>query len=132
MGAYAVEGVLWATSWTIVLPGGIWLTGSTATAVFAAALTIFGVGECFHGTVQNALVADLARPGLLGRYMAGSGLAIAVGGYALAPHGLWAAAAGVALGGGAFALRLERHLPEAVRRTPRRLAAAGVAGGIPG
>lgn len=141
MGAYAIEGVLWAISWAIVLAGGIWLSGGAATAVFAAALTIFGLGECFHGTVQNALVADLARPRLLGRYMASAGLAIAIGGafgraaggyaLALAPRGLWVAAAVLALAGGAFALWLDRYLPEPVRRTPRRLAAR-VAGGIPG
>lgn len=139
MGAYAIEGVVWAAAWLGVLFGGLWLTGGAATAVFAAALSIFGFGECFHGTVQNALVADLSRPGLLGRYMALSGLAFqlggstgrAVGGFALAlwPHGLWLGAAGVALAGGFAALWLDRYLPETVRRTPRRrLAPARAAG----
>ncbi len=101
--------------------------------MFALALAIFGVGECFHGTVQNALIADLARPGLLGRYMALNGFAFqlggaggrAVGGFALAAiaHGLWLIAAALALAGGGAALVLERFIPAPLRRTPRRVAA---------
>ena len=114
MAAYGVEGTIWAAAWLIVFAGGWWFSGSAATAVFALALTVFGFGECFHGTVQNALITDLARPGLVGRYLALNGFAFqlggaggrAIGGFALAtaPHGLWLVAAAVALGGGAFAL----------------------------
>jgi hypothetical protein len=128
MAAYGVEGSVWAVAWLIVFAGGWWLSGSAATAVFALALTIFGFGECFHGTVQNALVADLAKPGLLGRYLALNGFAFqlggaagrAIGGFALAfaPHGLWLAAAAAAFGVGSSALLLERFIPEALRRTP--------------
>ena len=128
MAAYGVEGTIWAGAWSIVFAGGWWLSGSAATAVFALALTVFGFGECFHGTVQNALVTDLARPGLVGRYLALNGFAFqlggaggrAIGGFALAtaPHGLWLVAAGVALGGGAFAMLLERYIPPPLRRTP--------------
>lgn len=128
MGAYTVEGAIWSVAWLIVLGGGWWFTGSAATAVFAFALTVFGIGECFHGTVQNALIADLARPGLLGRYLALNGFGFqlggaagrAAGGFALAliPHGLWAVAAALSLTVGAAALLLERVLPERLRRTP--------------
>jgi MFS family permease len=128
MAAYAVEGAIWAVAWTVVFAGGWWLDGVAAAVVFAAALTIFGIGECFHGTVQNALIADLARPGLLGRYLALNGFAFqlggavgrAAGGYALVfmPHGLWLVAAGVAFAVGVSALLLERVLPEQIRRTP--------------
>lgn len=130
MAAYSVEGTLWAVSWLIVFLGGWWLSGSAATAVFALALTVFGFGECFHGTVQNALVADLSRPGLLGRYLALNGFAFqlggaagrAVGGFALAlmPHGLWLLAAAGAFAGGASALVLERFIPVPLRHTPQR------------
>jgi MFS family permease len=133
MAAYAVEGTVWAVSWLIVLAGGWWFTGSAATAVFALALTIFGLGECFHGTVQNALIADLSKPGLLGRYLALNGFGFqlggaagrAAGGFALAliPHGLWLIAAAAAFAAGLSALLLERVLPEAIRRTPRLAAA---------
>jgi MFS family permease len=129
MAAYTVEGTIWAVSWLIVFAGGWWFTGSAATAVFALALTIFGLGECFHGTVQNALIADLSKPGLLGRYLALNGFGFqlggaagrAAGGFALAliPHGLWLVAAAAAFAAGLSALLLERVLPEGLRRTPR-------------
>jgi MFS family permease len=128
MAAYGVEGTIWAAAWVIVFAGGWWLSGSAAAAVFALALTVFGIGECFHGTVQNALVTDLARPGLVGRYLALNGFAFqlggaagrAIGGFALAtaPHGLWLGAAAAALAGGGFAPVLERFIPPALRRTP--------------
>jgi MFS family permease len=134
MAAYAVEGTVWASAWLIVFAGGWWLSGSAAAAVFALALTVFGFGECFHGTVQNALIADLSRPGLLGRYLALNGFGFqlggaagrAIGGFALAfaPHVLWIAAAAIALSAGASALVLERFLPEPLRRTPLRAARA--------
>jgi MFS family permease len=128
MAAYGVEGTIWAAAWIIVFAGGWWLSGSAAAVVFALALTVFGIGECFHGTVQNALVTDLARPGLVGRYLALNGFAFqlggaagrAIGGFALAqaPHGLWLVAAAVAVAGGGFALVIERFIPPALRRTP--------------
>jgi MFS family permease len=128
MAAYAVEGAVWAVAWLVVFAGGWWLTGSAATVVFALALAVFGVGECFHGTVQNALIADLSKPGLLGRYLALNGFGFqlggaagrAAGGFALAafPHGLWLLAAALAFGVGCSALLLERVLPERIRRTP--------------
>jgi MFS family permease len=129
MGAYAVEGTVWAVAWLIVFGGGWWFSGSAATAVFALALTVFGFGECFHGTVQNALIADLSKPGLLGRYLALNGFGFqfggaagrAAGGFALAllPHAVWLLAAAAAFAAGACALLLERVLPERIRRTPR-------------
>lgn len=128
MAAYAVEGTIWAIAWLLVFAGGWWLDGPGAGVVFAVALSVFGVGECFHGTVQNALIADLARPDLLGRYLAlngfgfqlGGAVGRAAGGFALAfaPHVLWLAAAGVAFAVGLAALVLDRALPEHVRRTP--------------
>lgn len=137
MMAYVVEGAFWATAWLIVFGGGLWLAGTGAALVFALALGIFGLGECFHGTVQNALIADLAKPGLLGRYLAVNGFGFqlggaagrAIGGFALAvvPHGLWLVAAAAALGGGAAALLLERFLPTPLRRTPRQRARVPVA-----
>jgi Na+/melibiose symporter-like transporter len=128
MAAYAVEGTIWAGAWLLVFAGGTWFAGPRAAAVFAVALAVFGVGECFHGTVQNALIADLARPGLLGRYLALNGFGFqlggaagrAAGGFALAldPHGVWLLAAGAAFAVGSSALLLERALPEGIRRTP--------------
>jgi MFS family permease len=129
MAAYTVEGTIWAISWLVVFAGGWWFTGSAATAVFALALTVFGLGECFHGTIQNALIADLSKPGLLGRYLALNGFGFQLGGaagraaggfgLALMPHGVWLIAAGAAFSAGLSALLLERVLPKALRRTPR-------------
>ena len=128
MAAYAVEGVIWAAAWVLVFVGGWWFHSVGAALVFAFALSVFAVGECFHGTVQNALIADLARPDLLGRYLAlngfgfqlGGAVGRAAGGFALAfaPNALWLVAAAIALGVGAAALALDRVLPEHVRRTP--------------
>ena len=81
--------------------------------------------------MQNALVADLSKPGLLGRYLALNGFAFqlggaagrALGGFALAaaPHGLWLVERlPLRSAGGASALLLERFIPAPLRRTPRR------------
>jgi MFS family permease len=112
-----------------LLAAEIGMRAGLAAAAFAFALGVFGIGECFHGTVQNALIADLAKPGLLGRYMALNGFAFqlggaggrAIGGFALAlaPHALWIVAALAALGAGGAMLALERFIPPPLRRTPR-------------
>ena len=104
MPALALMTVLWASSWFLVLLGGVWLKAAAATAVLAVAAGIFGIGECFQGSTQQALVADLAPPRLRGRYMAlasnswslGWIIGPAIGGYLLqhAPLSLWPAAAG--------------------------------------
>jgi MFS family permease len=75
------------------------------------------------------LIADLSKPGLLGRYLALNGFGFqlggaagrAAGGFALAliPHGLWLVAAAAAFAAGLSALLLERVLPEGLRRTPQ-------------
>jgi MFS family permease len=80
--------------------------------------------------VQAPLVADLANPRLLGRYMALSAwswsvaftLGPAAGGFGLehAPQAFWLVAASVCLAAGGAALLLERVLPRGVRRTPGR------------
>ena len=131
MAAYAVESGLWASAWLIVFAGGLWLGPVGAALAFAAAVTVFGVGECFHGTVRGAFLADLADPALLGRYLALSAVSFqlgisagrAVGGYILAatPLGLWLVGAAICLAGGLWALALERRIPQEIRRTPRRV-----------
>ena len=109
---------------------GIRLDGSSAVVLLAVAMAVFAVGECLHGAVQAPLVADLAEPRLLGRYMALSALSWqigfvlgpAIGGFALAfaPHGVWLAAAVICLVNGAAALALEPRIPQRARRTPAR------------
>ena len=128
MAALAAMTVLWAAAWILVAAGGAWLEASAAAAWFCVALVVFGVGECFQGPTQGALVADLAPARTRGRYMAVSttswdiGFIVgpAVGGVLLdhAPLALWPLAAALLLAAGAGALSLERLLPREVRLTP--------------
>lgn len=131
MPALALMGAIFGLSWLVVLGGGLTLAGVGATIAFGSALAIFGIGECIHGTIQTALSVDLARPDLMGRYMALSafswqlGMAVgpAVGGFVLAasPSALWILAAVVCALGSAGALVLERQLPREALRTPSAL-----------
>ena len=128
MRALAAMCVLWATSWIFVFIGGASFEASAAVAIFSFAVILFGLGECFQGPVQGALVADLAPPRLRGRYMAvstnswdlGFLLGPAIGGFILAaePLALWPLAAMACLAAGAGALALESHLPSQLRLTP--------------
>jgi MFS family permease len=128
MRALAAMTVLWAISWIFVFIGGASFEATAAVAVFSFAVILFGLGECFQGPVQGALVADLAPERLRGRYMAvstnswdlGFLLGPAIGGFILAaqPLALWPLAALACLAAGAGALSLERRLPRELRLTP--------------
>ena len=128
MRALAFMTLVWASAWLIVLAGGLWAEGAAAALVFGVGAVVFGVGECFHGPTQGALVADLAPDRVRGRYMAFStlswevGFAIgpAVGGVVLdtAPNTLWVLAAVTCLLAGLGAVLLERRVPVALRLTP--------------
>ncbi len=128
MRTLALLGVLWAGCWVLVPLAGSWVTGAAAAALLAAIMAVFGIGECLHGSVQGPLVADLAEPSLIGRYMAlsalswqvGFALGPAIGGFALAasPTGVWLGAAALCLAAGAASLALERSLPVAARSNP--------------
>ncbi len=129
MAALALMNVLWAGASLIVLAGGGLLNGTSAALVFMSATMVFAVGETLQGPTQAPLVADLAPEQLRGRYFAlsamswsaGSILGPAVGGPLLGWHPLavWPISAGVCVLAAAGCLRLERSLPERVRRTPR-------------
>ena len=128
MPALGLMTALWATSWLIVLTAGATLEAAAAAAVFAVAGLVFGLGECFQGPTQGALVADLAPPRLRGRYMAlstisweiGFVIGPAIGGFVLdrQPLALWPLAAGLCLLAGLGALALERGIPAQLRLTP--------------
>src|SRR5205823_7289487 len=121
--------LLWAVSALVVLAGGVWLRATGAALVFVVATMIFAVGECLQGATQGPLVADLAPDRLRGRYFAlssmswslGSVLGPAVGGPLLGwkPDAVWPLAAGVCVLSAVACLRIERQLPDGVRRTPR-------------
>jgi len=125
-------GLLWAVSLAFVPLAGSWVTAGAATALLAAAMSVFAIGECLHGAVQAPLVTDLADRRLLGRYMAlsalswqvGFTLGPAIGGFmlALSPTGLWLGAAAICALNGLAALPLERIIPPGARVTPRTTA----------
>jgi MFS family permease len=127
MPTLALLGLLWAGAWTIVPFSGS-ASAETAVWLLVAAMTVFAIGQCLHGAVQAPLVADLAEPRLLGRYMAlsalswqaGFALGPALGGFglALSPNGVWLGAAALCGLGGALALVVEGALPARARRTP--------------
>jgi MFS family permease len=128
MRTLALLGVLWAGCWVLVPLAGGWVTGAAAAVLLAAIMALFGIGECLHGSVQGPLVADLAEPSLIGRYMAlsalswqvGFALGPAIGGFVLAasPSGVWFGAAALCLVAGLASLSLERSLPAGARTNP--------------
>ena len=69
------------------------------TALLCGVATVIAIGECVHSVVLGPLVADLAPPHLLGRYMsvfslmvtAGFAIGPAIGGAVLAysPDAVW-------------------------------------------
>lgn len=87
------------------------------------------LGECIYDSIQGPLVAELAPEDLLSRYMAVSGFSWQLGfiaGPALAglvlgaePNALWPLMTALCLVGSAYALLLDRRLPETVRFTTR-------------
>ncbi|MGZ4411293.1 MAG: MFS transporter [Gaiellaceae bacterium] len=116
-------------------------SADTAYEALVAAAIAVGVGECFHTTALNPLVAELAPAGLRGRYMAAMGLSWWIGLalaptlgiqlLSLSPTAAFLAAAGAAAAAGVSALTLERRLPDASRLTPRPRAAAATAPAAP-
>lgn len=120
----ALAGWMFVGACLLVLAAG---AGMAYAALFTAVIVV-GVGECFHTTVLMPLVADLAPPGLRGRYMAAMGLSWWIG-LAIAPAfgtqllgvspaATFIAAAVVAGTAGMSALALELRLPDGCRLTP--------------
>jgi MFS family permease len=141
MRGLALMGFVWAGAFLAVLVGGAWLTGTQAAIIFGAAVAVFAVGQCLHGAIYAPLVVDLAKPRLLGRYMALSSsswqigwlIGPAAGGFVLQhePLALWPAAGGICLLASGYALVLEAAIPEPLRYTPHVDSVAGVPGTMP-
>jgi MFS family permease len=131
MRGLALMGLLWTCSLLAVGAAGAWASATSAFVILAAAMIVFAVGECLHGAIQAPLSVDLAPPRLVGRYLAASSISWqigwiigpAVGGFFLQhrPLLLWPIAAGANVLFAAAALRLERELPEDVRKTPHAI-----------
>ncbi len=122
-------GLVWGTCWIAVAVVGSALDGAAAAIALCLVMAVFALGECVHGAVYGPLMTDLAEPEAMGRYMAlsavswqvGFSAGPAAGGFLLAQSSwaLWTTWAGLCLAAVAFALALERSLPETVRRSPR-------------
>jgi MFS family permease len=127
MPALALFGVFWAGAWLLVPIAGT-ATTQTAFLLLAFVMVAFAIGMCLHGAVAAPLVADLAQPHLLGRYMALNALSWQVGfalgpalggaGLALSSTGVWIGASALCAIGAVLALVIEGSLPSASRRTP--------------
>jgi MFS family permease len=62
----ALMTVLGSAAWLIVFVCGATLESLAAPTGFALAGVVFGLGECFQGPTQGALVAELGRRGCAG------------------------------------------------------------------
>ena len=97
--AYALTTVLFAVSLLAVLPATLIRSELAAASLLACVAIVFAIGECVHTVVQVPVVADMAPPQLLGRYMSIFGLSFtlsqalgpAIGGLLLqtSPDAVW-------------------------------------------
>jgi MFS family permease len=111
-----------------VLAVGSSLDSTTAVVALCAVIVVFSIAECLHGAVNNPLVADLAPPQLLGRYMALRTSAWQVGFLAgptlgslllvRSPTALWCTAAGACALVAVGFLLLERKIPPELAVSP--------------
>ena len=125
--ALAVTSAIFAVGMLAVLLATKTESTLAATAVLAGVAIIIAIAECGQFIVLGPLVAELAPPHLLGRYMslyqlsfmAGVALGPAVGGALLAtsPNAIWwSAAVAMALTGAGF-LRLGNRIPDPLSPT---------------
>jgi MFS family permease len=125
--ALSLMAALFALCWLLTLAAGLVRHGY---AVLVAAIVSMSFGECLADSVRSPLIADLAPPGLQGRYLAAAGFSWQLGfiigpaaGAAVLgaePLALWGAAASVCGLAAVAALALDSRLPAAVRVTPDR------------
>jgi len=120
--ALAATSALFAIGLLAVLLATLTSSTLTATAVLAGVAIVIAIGECAQFVVLGPIVADLAPPHLLGRYMslygltftAGVALGPAVGGALLStsPDAIWWGGALAAALTGAGLLRLGDRIPD--------------------
>jgi MFS family permease len=120
--AFAAASAIWTLALLAVLLATLIHSELGAIAFLAGVAIVFAIGECVHGVVLGPLVADLAPPHLLGRYMSmyalmgNGGLALgpAIGGVVLAtsPDAVWWGGALVAAVIGAGFLLSGDRIPE--------------------
>jgi MFS family permease len=120
--ALAATSALFAIGLLAVLLATLTSSTLTATTVLAGVAIVIAIGECAQFIVLGPIVADLAPPHLLGRYMslygltftAGVALGPAVGGALLAtsPDAIWWGGALTVALTGAGLLRLGDRIPD--------------------
>ena len=123
--AFAVTTALFAFSLLAVLPATLIHSELAAASLLACVAIVFAIGECVHTVVQVPVVADMAPPQLLGRYMSIFGLSFtlsqalgpAIGGLLLqtSPDAIWWGGALAAVLAGAVLLRLGDRIPDPLR-----------------
>ena len=125
--ALAATSALFAVGLLAVLLATLTRSAPAATTVLAGVAIVIAIGECAQFIVLGPVVAELAPPHLLGRYMALYGLSFtvgvalgpAVGGALLAtsPDAVWwGGALTLALTGAGF-LRLGHRIPDPLLQT---------------
>ena len=132
--AFAAASALFAVSLLAVLPATLIHSELAAAGLLAGVAIVLAIGECFHIVVLGPLVADMAPPHLLGRYLAVFGLTFtvslalgpAIGGYLLqtSPDAIWWGGALAAVLAGAVLFRLGGRIPDPLREAQSRLASA--------
>jgi MFS family permease len=120
--ALAATGALFAIGLLAVMLATLTSSALTATSVLAGVAVVIAIGECAQFIVLGPIIAELAPPYLLGRYMslyglsftAGVALGPAVGGALLAtsPDAVWWGGALAAALVGAGLLRLGDRIPD--------------------
>jgi MFS family permease len=120
--ALAATSAVFAIGLLAVLPATLMSSSLTAATVLAGVAIVIAIGECAQFIVVGPIVADLAPPRLLGRYMslyglsftAGVALGPAVGGALLAtsPDAVWWGGALALALTGAGLLRLGDRIPD--------------------
>jgi MFS family permease len=136
--AFALTTALFALSLLAVLPATLIHSELAAASLLACVAIVFAIGECVHTVVQVPVVADMAPPHLLGRYMSIFGLSFtlsqalgpAIGGLLLqtSPDAVWWGGALAALLAGAVLLRLGGRIPDPLRDAQSRPCAGTRAG----
>jgi MFS family permease len=81
---FAAASGLFAIALLGVLPARLIHSELGATALLCGVATVIAIGECVHSVVLGPLVADLAPPHLLGRYISVFSLMV-TGGFAIGP-----------------------------------------------
>jgi MFS family permease len=123
--AFAVATGLFAVSLLAVLPATLIPSELLASSLLVGVAIALAIGECFHLVVLGPLVADMAPPELLGRYLSIFGLMFtgsqaigpAIGGLLLqaSPDAVWWGGALAAVLAGAVLVRLGDRLPDPAR-----------------